>query len=396
MILIYLVFADPIKGQQVNFNSIDSLSYQLYLKGAWDSLLQLGKLAEKADIVYPNLSLRLGYAAFMKGNNSLSLKHFNYVLKENSFNQNALYYAVLNNKLLSRNEAAAFRSKNLDEDLKKPLNIGYKKLAESIDVETSFKPTNSEVRKMGKFYRIGVSNRINYRWKLNHSVSSFQQNLLTPTDTRTTNQQNRNNNPTNFRKFNVNDFQYYLKSDVFLNENFLLTNAYHMIYTHFDNSTYSTNIISTGLKYFTPFADFKMEINTGLMLDSLQTQLAFSSTYHPKGNLDIYGNSRVSYQKRTNLTQLNFSQVIGLKLSKKIWVEMHGTFGQIKNFIDNDAFYIYDAIDAGNFRIGTSFIIAFNNHISLLSNYYYEQKRLYSQNTNYHLHSYSLGLTWKL
>jgi hypothetical protein len=151
MILIYLVFADPIKGQQVNFNSIDSLSYQLYLKGAWDSLLQLGKLAEKADIVYPNLSLRLGYAAFMKGNNSLSLKHFNYVLKENSFNQNALYYAVLNNKLLSRNEAAAFRSKNLDEDLKKPLNVGYKKLVESIDVETSFKPTNSEVRKMGKF-----------------------------------------------------------------------------------------------------------------------------------------------------------------------------------------------------------------------------------------------------
>jgi hypothetical protein len=198
MILIYLVFADPIKGQQVNFNSIDSLSYQLYLKGAWDSLLQLGKLAEKADIVYPNLSSRLGYAAFMKGNNSLSLKHFNYVLKENSFNQNALYYAVLNNKLLSRNEAAAFRSKNLDEDLKKPLNVGYKKLVESIDVETSFKPTNSEVRKMGKFYRIGVSNRINYRWKLNHSVSSFQQNLLTPTDTRTTNQQNRNNNPTIF------------------------------------------------------------------------------------------------------------------------------------------------------------------------------------------------------
>ena len=44
--------------------------------------------------------------------------------------------------------------------------------------------------------------------------------------------------------------------------------------------------------------------------------------------------------------------MFGFKLSNKVWLETHATLGQIKNFMDNEALYIYDALDVGKFRIG--------------------------------------------
>lgn len=388
-----MLFNYSLKGQEINFNYIDSMSYQYYLNGDWDSLLAIGKLAEKENITFPNLSMRLGYASLIKGNNSLSLKYYYQALEQNSYNQDALYYAVLNNTLLSRRETASFLSKNLNDKLKLPLHVGYKKLAETIDFETSIKPTNTELRKTGQFYRIGLGNRINYRWNIFHSISSYRQNILISENNIVQNLPRPNTQLSNYL---VKDFQYYLKSEYHLNRNFSLINAFHFTYTNFDNSTYNTSIINCGLKYLNPFADIKLEISSGVLIDSLLTQVALSSIYHPKGNLNFYGGSRLSFQKRTNLSQVNFSQMLGIKLNQKVWLEMHGTFGQIKNFIDKDAFYIYDALDAGNYRIGASVIIAVNSRLSLTTNYYYEQKKLYQKNSNYNLHSFTLGLSWKL
>jgi hypothetical protein len=88
--------------------------------------------------------------------------------------------------------------------------------------------------------------------------------------------------------------------------------------------------------------------------------------------------------------------MLGFKLSHKLWLETHATFGQIKNLIDNEGLYIYDALDAGNYRIGASLLIPFRTKFTLLTNYYYEQKQLYLQNTNYNLHSFTIGISWKL
>jgi hypothetical protein len=75
---------------------------------------------------------------------------------------------------------------------------------------------------------------------------------------------------------------------------------------------------------------------------------------------------------------------------------VHGTFGEIKNLIDHESLYIYDALDPGKYRIGGSILIPFNTKLTLNTNYFYEKKYLISQNTYYHLHSLTLGFTWKI
>jgi hypothetical protein len=394
-LIILLCSAGLVKGQQITYGYIDSLSYAQYMAGDWDNLIETANIAKKADITFPLLSMRIGYAAFMKGNNSLSLKHYSNALDFDSFNQDALYYAVLNNSLLLRRDAAAYISLNLNDDRKKPLNVGYKKWVELIDVESSLKPTNTETRKVGQYYRFGIGNRINYRWRLYHSLISYRQHLLTPNNDINSGPPNRNKQTT-FRSYLANDYQYYLKSEVFLNSKLSLINAFHYTSTYFDNATYTSSIVNIGFKLTQPYLDYKLELNFGQMLDSLQTQVAISSTYYPFGNLNFYGNSRLSFQSRTNTSQINYAQMFGFKLSSKVWLETHATLGQIKNFMDNEALYIYDALDVGKFRIGATLLIPFTSKFSLLTNYYYEQKQLYLLNTKYNLNSFTIGISWKL
>jgi len=396
VILILIGLNGHTNGQQISYSYIDSMSYQYYLHGQWDSLIFTGNCAEKASIIYPNLLMRMGYAWFMKGNYSRSLIQYNKVLSLNSFNQNAVYYTAINSLLLSRRDAASYFSKNLNDNLKKPLRIGSKKFAESISLESSFKTTNTEIRKTGQYYRIGLGNRINYRWTLFHSFASFKQSMLAS--------EPNNNNPKKgnavtsvvYRNFLVNDFQYYLKSELYLSSKLSLINALHYTRTNFDNFSYNSTIIHTGLKLTKPFADYKIEVNAGPLIDSLLTQIAFSSTYYPLGNLNFYGNSRISYQNRTNISQVNYYQMLGVKINSKAWLELHGTFGEINNLVDNEALYIYDALDVGKYRVGASLLLPLSNKFTLLTNYYYEQKKLYLQTTNYNLHSFSIGLSWKL
>jgi hypothetical protein len=394
-LIILLCSVGLLKGQQITYGYIDSLSYAQYIAGDWDNLIQTANVAKKADITFPLLNMRIGYAAFMKGNNSLSLKHYTNALEFDSFNQDALYYAVLNNTLLSRRDAAAYISLNLNDDRKKPLNVGYKKWVELIDVESSLKPTNTETRKVGQYYRFGIGNRINYRWRLYHSLISYRQHLLTPNNDINSGPPNRNK-PTTFRSYLANDYQYYLKSEVFLNSKLSLINAFHYTSTYFDNATYTTCIVNIGLKLTQPYLDYKLELNVGQILGSLETQVAVSSTYYPFGNLNFYGNSRLSFQTGTNISQINYAQMFGFKLSSKVWLETHATLGQIKNLMDNEALYIYDALDVGKFRIGASLLIPFNSKFTLLTSYYYEQKQLYLQNTKYNLNSFTIGISWKL
>ena len=53
--------------QPVTFLSVDSTTYQCYLTGDWDKLIDTGKAALGQGIDYKRLRQRMGYAWFAKG-----------------------------------------------------------------------------------------------------------------------------------------------------------------------------------------------------------------------------------------------------------------------------------------------------------------------------------------
>jgi hypothetical protein len=66
-LIILLCSAGLLKGQQITYSYIDSLSYAQYMVGDWDNLIETADIAKKGDINFPLLSMRIGYAALMKG-----------------------------------------------------------------------------------------------------------------------------------------------------------------------------------------------------------------------------------------------------------------------------------------------------------------------------------------
>ena len=164
-IVVSFCLINKVKSQQLTYNYIDSLSYQQYIHEQWDSLLQTSNMAKKANIAFPLLNMRVGYAALMKNNYSLSLQQYNKALAWNSYNQDALYFVALNNSLLSRNEAASYMSKNLNVEAKKQLGMIDKKAVQNLDFESSFKSNSTEDRRLGQYYRIGECQTHWNSWK---------------------------------------------------------------------------------------------------------------------------------------------------------------------------------------------------------------------------------------
>lgn len=113
-------------AQSMSYAEIDSISYHQYLIDDWDGLLTTLRLAERNNSLYPNLLLRGGYAAMMKGNHSLSLKYYQNVLQLNSYNEAALYFAAYNNIQLSRFDAAVYHAKKLSIDNRNKLGLQTK------------------------------------------------------------------------------------------------------------------------------------------------------------------------------------------------------------------------------------------------------------------------------
>jgi hypothetical protein len=85
--------------EKPTFISVDTSTYNLYLRGEWEELAKSGRLALKQGIDYYYLEMRIAYALYMKGKYRLAQKYYKRALKFNSTDELAneyLYYSYLN------------------------------------------------------------------------------------------------------------------------------------------------------------------------------------------------------------------------------------------------------------------------------------------------------------
>ena len=52
-LIILLCSVGLLKGQQITYGYIDSLSYAQYIAADWDNLIETANIAKKADITFP-------------------------------------------------------------------------------------------------------------------------------------------------------------------------------------------------------------------------------------------------------------------------------------------------------------------------------------------------------
>ncbi len=378
MVISFLSF-NSYAQQNESIDSVDIQSFNLYNTVQWTALVTYGKSKIKAGIDFPLLRMRIGYASFILGNYSQSLKQYKKVYDSDKLNETALYYVYLNNVYLNNTAEANYYITKMSKAARE--NLGLKKFrVAAVETEYSYKNTSSNYRKDAQYFRLGFSTQLSHRFNLQQSYAMYNQLILEP------------DIQFRFRYNNIGIQQkeYYGNLNYSLTGKISLFGGYHYLKTPFNPVIYDNNVGLVGLNYTAPYFQIKAMTSFATISNKSYSQYDVALSYYPKGNTDFYSISKLAYN-----TSTIFTQVAGFKAAKHIWLEGNITLGKYDNLIDKDGLYIYNDIDSKQFKVGASIYALLTKRVLLSINYCYEQKQRYKTTTNFNQQSTTGGLQWK-
>ncbi|MBK8496643.1 MAG: hypothetical protein IPL50_17850 [Chitinophagaceae bacterium] len=383
-LLVFLLATPDTRAQtNISFAAADSQSYALYEKAQWKTLLQYGKeaIANGQDFVL--LRMRMGYAAFMLGNYSESIKHYEVVLKKDTYNSTAHYYIYWSRVNLNQPEIAMAEVKFLSPGMIGDKNSRAAAFTNAA-MEVSLKQASVISRGNPLYFRVALGHRFSHGFHMQQSVATYRQKINEPLLTAVA----KNNN------ININQVEYYNRVMMNLNRNWQLKAAYHYVYTPFNNFIYHNHLLLAGVKYNGTYLNLQADAIIGKITDISTQQYNIQLDLYPLGNLNLYSFSTASLRQQKG-SAFNFRQVIGVKLLKQIWLEGNITIGEFKNYAENDALYVYNSIDINKQKAGLTGYISLNKKLSAQLGYTFEQLQLLGTTSTFNQHSITGGLSWK-
>ena len=385
LITVLYFFSAGIKAQTgFTYDEVNAKSYSIYEKGSWQELLDYGKEAITEGQDFGLLRLRMGYANFTLNNFSAAIKQYEIVLQKDSHNETAHYYVWLCRKYLNQGELASASIPYLSSDIIKKEKLHPVTITEA-GIEGSYKNVGLPNRGNPLYTRIDLHMRFGWNLNMYQAVAFYNQTIAEPALIAVS-----NNN-----KININQNEYYNKIWLNINKRLQLKAAYHYLYTPFNNYIYNNHVGLIGLVYNHNYFSVQADAIIGNITDTSQQQYNFTANIYPLGNLNLYAFSTASISRRNNKSRFNFKEVIGVKLTKNIWVEGNATFGSFSNFFENDALYVYNAIDRNLIKAGGTIYFVITPIITAQAGYTFEEREFYKQTKTFYQHSITGGLSCK-
>jgi hypothetical protein len=361
MIMYTSTFAQEISSLQ----AANATSLQLYNQYQWTDLFKYGKNSIDSGVDFPLLRMRTGYAAFMLGNYSESMRHYESVYRSDNKNEISIYYLYLNNLLLNNLQGARYYASLLGESVRKENGIIPFKISQ-IDAEFSQKTIDATYRGDASYTRFGLTTLLGYKTTLHQSVSFFNQMINEPALTTV------NNN----NAININQKDYYAKADIAVSGNLTFLGGFHYFNVPFNNLLYHNFVGFGGLNYAGKLIQLKGLLQAGTIRSASIKQFDAVLTTYPLGNTKFYTISRAAFADDLALTQ-----VLGYSPVKRVWLEGNATFGSYRTMLNNDAMYLYDDIDQKKSRYGASVYLSIGSKLMLRMNYTHDVKIRYGSST---------------
>lgn len=368
-----------ISQEKMDEETVEAHSLQLYFEGNWNDLLKYGKEAIDSGTDYSMVRMRMGYAAFMLGNYSQSLKNYQFVYLTEPNNNTALYYCYLNNLYLNNMAAARFYGSKLDEETRNVEGLKSVKIAE-LGLEYSTKSTNTIDRENAQYALFNINVQLGYNLELQQGIGTYNQIISEPQFL----------NVTNNDKIDISQKEYFAKLIYTPSSNINIIGGFHYVYTPFNNFEYNNTALFGGLSYTTPFVHFQGMLHSANITDVDYNQFDVSLKTFPLGNFNLYTISKGMFGD-----DAVFLQVIGAKVVRNVWLEGNITVGEYETLIDNDGLYLINDIDTKKSKIGASVYLFLKNKFLLSVNYNLEQKQKYLTTNNFNQNSTTINLKWK-
>lgn len=358
---------------QHDFQQADSTSASLLNSSNWAELIAYGKNAIAKGEDYPMLRLKIGYAAFVLEKYSLALQQYDEVLKNDSYNQTALYYAYFCNIYLNRPKEASYLASKIDKNVIQEIII--KPVAVTlVGAETSIKFTDClNDGRNSNFSRAYVQIRTGHKAHVDYSIAAFNQD---------------------FMGSKLSEIGSHIKFTYMPIKYVSVLSSWNYSRAKYSGNNYDLNALLIGLRYTKPFYNIQGDFSATKNSNTNTYQGTLQIMTYLSGNLDFYLCNRMSYLSTTGLNSFIYQPIIGIKAAQNIWAEAGGAFGTQYNYMEADGLYQYNGFDRTDYKLVTNTYFLLKKHLLLRVGYTFECKKDLNLDINYKQYSINAGTSW--
>ena len=383
----------------IDFATVDAKTYSFYQNAQWDSLIVLGKKAQRQGVDYYYLNYRMAVAYFYKENYKLASHFFQKALDYNSEARNDEFFAELYHLALvysQRNDLAIDMPLPRNSNVVDPMALNNLVFVVGGGRMINYDHSQAKVRPNPEFSELRYQDAVNY-WAIafkhqfnasfNLGVSYSNLHFLMKTtivDEGVITNENYKISQYNFAiipEFSLGRY-WQLKPVVTLTSNRGF--PYSVVDTtqgikKYGFWEYSENNLVLGVNAYRDIRKVKLGFNLGVSnySERRQAQVGANLSYFPFGNLNLYSFTAVSLKVDDKEKSVIFHQKIGFKVFSKLWLEGGGLFGQLKNYNDFNLGYGYNIADYMDMIFYGKFIFVTGNQVNFFVEGQYLHKYTY-------------------
>lgn len=373
-------------AQSLTPEQVDKQTYDAFFAKEYKTTIQLGNEALQQGTDFYFLRYRLGVSYYELKNYEAAIPHFEKTKELQDSDPVLLEYLYYSYVFTNRNPSASLLAETFSDELKAKIN--YKApLFESVSVEVGLLSnpkfdsskklgTNSYAR--GTFYsdvtfgNIVITNAFSPKLKLYNNLSyvANTSNEIIQMNQGPVQKNNVLTAKNNYFQWNI--VGSYCANNWTISAGFGLYNSNSNSYTlpppfipngqitstKLTSTNYSGSAsISKRFKYIEPNISFSY----ANLLDYSNFTTEASATYYPFGNINFYGNTKIGLVSANSENNTIFTQLLGVKLSEKIWIEGFGAIGNHQNYISDNGLSVFNTPDKINWYAGSNLNVFLKN-----------------------------------
>jgi len=406
---------------------VDAKTYELYLQGKWDNLINAGNKAIDSGIDFYFLRMRIGIAYYEKKNFMSAEGQFKQALVFSPKEPTALEYLYWSLVFSGRDKEARSLTSDMSQSLINKLGIKPDRLFSDVYAEgglTYNSDFNTQIKN-----NFGNDTLIYGEKKLDKSIQYVSFNIIINPLRRVTIFQGYNNinisstqkivsigNPSAEFGLNTKQNEYYLNAGYYAGAGFTVSGILHYLNVKIDDITAKVNTQNGNISYspttttlnnYVGLLSLEKSINKFKFIlgnsysnlnNAKQIQNGLTVVYFPFGNLELYtvtdlilhsekkekgaGKSSNAYTSRGLV-----KQKIGFKVIDKLWFEGFYFFGNGVNFHEDNAYVVFNSINTIKNRFGLNLLSPVSPKIQLSLRYQYYTEEIpelvYQTSTSY-------------
>ena len=361
----------------LDFNTINTETYRLFLAGEWDSVIVTGKQALNNDVDYYYLRIRMGIAFYRQGNYRKAACYFDRALEFYPGDPLALEYLYFALLMSGRGEQAGLVRKNFMGDLALKLPPAKGKFVKRMggeylhqwglneellaDPGTLFGGLPPGVQYVTRHFS-------NYSFSLAHGISPGFELVHAYTYLANTNYIYYNDGVNQFQMTNqqVYQHQYYISPGITTVKGAVFRPMFHLVSINYQApvgfgtgyqggspqvvmGTRDTTDYAAGMGFSKGIGTFDLHLGAYYSRlngeSQLQGRLGFM--WYPTGSLQLYAggflNSQYGISGSATGTRIIPELSVGGAIADKVWIDLNATIGELSNYLENNGAIVFNS-----------------------------------------------------